>query len=104
MQTAAAAEPKTELELLREEVAFLKSCGIIELAIRNPNVASYMEHWEGRAEKAEQELLVAWVDPEQLGWKLMGFKNDGRNVWKTDKGEFYLFPPGQKEQLLVPRA
>ncbi len=25
------------------------TCGIIELAIRNPNVASYIEHWEGRA-------------------------------------------------------
>jgi hypothetical protein len=53
---AVAAEPKTELESLREEVAFLKSCGIIEVAVRNPSVAEYMKHWEERAEKAEAEL------------------------------------------------
>ena len=32
-----------------------KTWGIVEVAIRNPNVASYMEHWEGRATKAEAE-------------------------------------------------
>ncbi len=46
-------KPQTELERLREEVAFLKTCGMIELAVRNPNVMSYMEHWENRAETAE---------------------------------------------------
>ena len=50
------AEPKTELEMLREEVAFLKTCGIIEIAIRNPSVMDYMRHWEGRAERAEDAL------------------------------------------------
>ena len=48
------AGPKTELEMLREEVAFMKTCGIIELAIRNPNVMSYMDHWEKRADEAEK--------------------------------------------------
>lgn len=38
-----------------EEAHFLKTCGVIELAIRNPNVASYMVHWESRAERAEAE-------------------------------------------------
>lgn len=71
-----AAEPVSELDQLREEVAFLKSCGIIELAVRNPNVADYMKHWEGRAEKAEAALIevdrlgliieagVRWSDPQ----------------------------------------
>lgn len=30
--------------------------GIIEVAVRNVNVSSYMDHWEGRALKAEAEL------------------------------------------------
>lgn len=33
-----------------------RTCGIVELAIRNPNVASYIEHWEGRALRAEAQL------------------------------------------------
>jgi hypothetical protein len=49
------AKPKSELELLREEVAFMKTCGVIEIAVRNPSVMDYMRHWEGRAEKAEAE-------------------------------------------------
>ena len=53
------AEPKTEIEMLREEVAFLKSCGIIEIAVRNSSVSEYMRHWEGRAEKAEGDLAYA---------------------------------------------
>ena len=55
-ELAATCEPKSELEQLREEVAFLKTCGVIELAIRNPNVQSYMAHWERRAESAEMTL------------------------------------------------
>lgn len=35
-----------------------RTWGVIEIAIRNPNVKSYMEHWEGRAEKAERELKL----------------------------------------------
>lgn len=38
---------------LREN-EFMKSCGIVELAIRNPNVAAYIDHWEFRAERAER--------------------------------------------------
>jgi hypothetical protein len=33
-----------------------RTWGVIEIAVRNPNVSSYMEHWEGRALKAEAEL------------------------------------------------
>jgi tRNA C32,U32 (ribose-2'-O)-methylase TrmJ len=58
---AAKAEPKLtgealELETTRNLVDLLTKSGIIEVAVRNPNVMSYMEHWEGRAEKAEAEV------------------------------------------------
>lgn len=35
------------------EAALLKTAGIIEVAVRNPNVSGYTDHWEGRALKAE---------------------------------------------------
>ena len=35
--------------------AKLTSSGICELAVDNPNLASYAKEWEGRAEKAEAE-------------------------------------------------
>lgn len=41
---------------LLTETDFLKSCGIIELMIRNPNVKSYVEEWEARCLKAETAL------------------------------------------------
>lgn len=47
-----------ELSRLRHENSMLTSGGIIEVAIRNPNVAEYMRHWEGRAERAERALAA----------------------------------------------
>ena len=38
------------------EAEMLVRGGSIEVAVRNPNVASYMKHWEERAEKAEAEV------------------------------------------------
>ena len=40
--------------------------GIVEVAVRNRNVKEYVEHWEGRALKAEAALAqraeaVAWI-------------------------------------------
>lgn len=49
----AKAPPKTEIERLRDELHLVKTAGIIEIAVRNPSVADYMDHWEGRALKAE---------------------------------------------------
>ncbi len=45
-----------EFRRLQAELAFMKSCGIAEVSIRNPSVMDYMKHWEGRALKAEAEL------------------------------------------------
>lgn len=46
---------KAEIERLTAELAQWQTWGTIEVAIRNPNVRSYMDHWEGRATKAEAE-------------------------------------------------
>jgi hypothetical protein len=35
-----------------------KSWGVVEVAVRNPQVAEYCKHWEGRCTKAEGELAA----------------------------------------------
>lgn len=49
-------EPISEVDRLRQEITNLINSGIVEVAVRNPNVHEYMRHWEGRAEKAEAEV------------------------------------------------
>lgn len=44
---------------LRNKIEFFKTAGIVEIAIRNPNVDSYVKHWEGRALKAEAAIRAA---------------------------------------------
>ena len=39
-----------------EELEQWKTWGIIEIAVRNPNVKAYMDHWEGRTAKAEAKV------------------------------------------------
>lgn len=39
------------------EMERLTTSGIIEVAVRNPNVRDYMDHWEQRAEAAETEVM-----------------------------------------------
>lgn len=60
MSDQAAASDKTKLEramdTLRGEIDMLTKGGIIEVAVRNPSVVEYMNHWEGRALKAEAAL------------------------------------------------
>jgi len=41
-----------------EELHLMKTAGIVEVAVRNPSVAEYMRHWEGRAEAAERKLAL----------------------------------------------
>jgi hypothetical protein len=47
-----------EVATLRAELELFRTAGIIEVAVRNPNVSSYMDHWEGRTLKAESELAT----------------------------------------------
>jgi hypothetical protein len=44
------------IEELEAENHLLKTSGIVEVAVRNPRVMEYMQHWEGRAETAEAKL------------------------------------------------
>lgn len=55
LSACANAEPLSRLEQLERENANFRTWGIIEVAIRNPNVAEYMAHWEARTQKAEAE-------------------------------------------------
>jgi hypothetical protein len=50
---------KALIESQASELKTLTTSGVIEVAIRNPSVAEYMRHWEGRAEKAEAALEMA---------------------------------------------
>lgn len=45
-----------EIDRLRAELDHFTKSGIVEIAVRNPSVAEYMRHWEGRAEKAERTI------------------------------------------------
>jgi hypothetical protein len=47
----------------REELTgLLTMAGIIEIAVRNPNVKDYMDHWEGRAATAETRCAALEAD------------------------------------------
>jgi ATP-dependent Clp protease ATP-binding subunit ClpA len=49
------------IEELEREMQTLTTAGIIEVAVRNPSVADYVQHWEGRAEAAEAKLAEAGI-------------------------------------------
>jgi len=60
---AAKAEPELTgdaltIAFLKTNLAKLRTGGMMTVAMTNPNVMSYMEHWEGRAEKAEAEVKI----------------------------------------------
>lgn len=44
---------------LRSEIETMTTAGIVEVAVRNPSVADYVQHWEGRATEAERKLAEA---------------------------------------------
>ena len=51
-----AKEAEAYAEELEAELHMMKTAGVIEVAVRNPNVSDYVKHWEVRAEKAEAKL------------------------------------------------
>ena len=57
--TAELEQAEARIEELEAELHLMKTAGIIEVAIRNPNVSEYMAHWERRAEGAEAKLAKA---------------------------------------------
>lgn len=44
------------LRCVEVEMQLMRTAGIIEVSVRNPSVAEYMRHWEGRTSKAEAEV------------------------------------------------
>ena len=75
-------ETADRIEELEAENHLLKTAGIIEVAARNPSVMEYMQHWEGRAEAAEErsevleELVMDVVNDLREG--VSGSKIDSR--------------------------
>lgn len=63
LRGTAEAPPRDATAELRAELKLMQTAGIIEVAVRNPSVAEYMRHWEGRAEKAEAALKAAPETP-----------------------------------------
>ena len=53
---------------LRGENETLTTAGIIEVAVRNPSVADYVQHWEGRTTEAERKLAEAVGLLERIGF------------------------------------
>ena len=45
-----------KLEACQAELRDWRTWGVIEVAVRNPNVAEYMRHWEQRTESAERRV------------------------------------------------
>jgi hypothetical protein len=83
----------SEAAAILELIELLTTSGIIEVAVRNPSVAEYMGHWEGRAEKAEAEVTRL---REALGWyetnvancrKITSEGNDARHALDADGGQ-----------------
>ena len=56
-----------------EELHLMKTAGIIEVAVRNPNVMEYVRHWEGRAEAAE-------ADRDRLAGELAELQDAGHRA------------------------
>lgn len=55
-----------EIAALRTENEFMKTCGVIEMMVRNPNVNSFVAEWEGRAIKAEAEVARLKLESDNL--------------------------------------
>lgn len=49
------AKVKSEVETLREQLAFLTTCGVIEIMVRNPSVVSFVREKEGEIERLRSE-------------------------------------------------
>jgi len=64
---AAKGKPSPHRLIVAAELHLMKTAGIIEVAARNPNVAEYVKHWEGRALKAESAIAAARAEGMREG-------------------------------------
>lgn len=58
-QVRPAEDWRWHLQCIEREMELLRSSGVIEVAARNPSVAEYMKHWEGRTTRAEAKVEAA---------------------------------------------
>lgn len=69
---------------LTAELEHFTKSGIVEIAVRNQSVADYMQHWEGRAEKAEATLAERDAEIARLREALGKALNALVNVYESD--------------------
>lgn len=60
------ASEETELTKLRKENEFLRTCSVVDLSIRNPNVKSWMHEMEGRVNEARGQAEARKILLEQV--------------------------------------
>ena len=65
---------------LRAELQLMKTAGIIEVAVRNPSVAEYMAHWEGRATDAEARIRELEAAADQC--EAQATEDDTGAIWR----------------------
>lgn len=73
-------EAASLISALEAERDLLTTSGIVEVSIRNPNVADYMRHWEARAEAAEAQVATLQAKLEKAAEALEPFAQGGAAV------------------------
>jgi len=75
---------------LQSELQQWHTWGIIEVAVRNYNVQSYMEHWEGRAIAAEESLVAERARSKRLEEALRRLVTVLDSISDWDEGCLYI--------------
>jgi hypothetical protein len=75
---------KTEVERLTKELERWQNWGIVEIAVRNPQVAEYCKHWEGRAEAAEAALEQSRAQNDRLREALLSDELSAEGLAERD--------------------
>ncbi len=62
------------------ELELMKTAGVIEVSVRNPNVAEYVKHWEGRALAAEAKVAESSARGENQAAYAEGIRSSADTV------------------------
>lgn len=93
----AAADARTpeqvEIDRLRSELDHFTKSGIIEIAVRNPNVSSWMVEWENRALKAEATITALEAENKRLREALEPFAEASRKMDEACESFKQPLPP-----------
>ena len=82
----ASALEQVEIDRLRSELDHFTKSGIIEIAVRNPNVSSWMVEWENRALKAEATISALEAENKRLREALEPFARFAEFVAENHPG------------------